>query len=367
MKVGIVGITNCGKTTLFNVLTGQKIQTLQFSSGSMEPNLGKAVVPDPRFTALCGLFNPKKEIPATVDFIDVPGLVKGASKGEGMGNQFLSHLRNCDALLHVIRSFKDPDVLHPADRIDPAADLIDLNYELLLSDLQAVENRIEKITKKGKIKKEEHQEYELMLKCRDCLENEKALKDLDFSDDELFLLKSFAFLTLKPQIAVANIDESDLSDYADSPEFKKLCAACETMGLDSESGVTYLAGRLEMEIMDLDPDERTDFLQDYSITETGRDKIIRASYDRLGLMYFFTVGEDEVRAWTVRKNATAHECAGAIHSDLARGFIRAEVVKYDDMTAYKTMKNVKDAGKFRLEGKEYIASDGDIIHVRFNV
>lgn len=367
MKVGIVGTSNCGKTTIFNVLTGQQAETLQFSSGSMEPNMGTAVVPDPRFTALCELFNPKKEIPATVEFVDVAGLVKGASRGEGSGNQFLNHLRTCDALLHVVRSFEDENVIHPSDRIDPVADLCDLNFELMLSDLQTVENRMERIMRKGKVKKEDQPEYDLMKKCQECLENEKALKELEFSDEEKFLMKSFAFLSLKPQIVVVNIDENDLADYSENDQFKAICEAYDSMGLESASGVTYLAGRLEMEIMDLDPEERLEFLKDFGISETGKNKIIRASYDTLGLFYFFTVGEDEVRSWTVRKNATALECAGAIHSDLARGFIRAEVVKYDDMIEYKTMKNVKDAGKFRLEGKEYVASNGDIIHVRFNV
>ncbi|PKK90580.1 MAG: redox-regulated ATPase YchF [Candidatus Wallbacteria bacterium HGW-Wallbacteria-1] len=374
MKVGIIGLTNSGKTTVFNVLTGKSAETSGYSSGSVEPNFGQAVVPDPRFYRLCELFEPKKRTPAAVDFVDVVGLVKGASRGEGLGNQFLSHIRNCDALLHVVRAFDDENVPHPDDSIDPVRDFSTINVELMLADLGAIENRIEKILKKGKVKKESQVEHDLMIRCKECLESEKPLTELTFNDEENILVRGFSFLSLKPQVVVVNVGEDSIADFGNSPlhdelqkQFAQSCLNFPENGALSGDGIAWLAGKLEMEIMELPQTERESFLADYGISDTARDKIIRASYAVLDQFYFFTVGPDEVRAWTVKRNSTAVECASAIHSDIARGFIRAEVIKYEDMVALETMKKLKEKGKFLLEGKEYRPQDGDILHFRFNV
>lgn len=373
MKVGIIGITNCGKTTIFNVLTGKRIETTGFSSGSLEPNYGQAEVPDPRIDVLDNMFKPKKRIPPTVDFVDVAGLVEGASRGEGIGNQFLTHIRNCDALLHVVRDFDDENAPHPSDRINPAADFETVNVELLLADLGSIENRLDRLGRKGKIRSEDKAEFDLMNKCRECLEAEKPLSDLELSDEEKRGLKSFAFLSLKPQMVVVNLSEDRMAGYSETPAYKALVDAYARSGKGvsgdggSSPGVLWLSGLIEMEIMDLPPEERETFLSDFGIKDTARDKVVRAAYDILDRFYFFTVGPDEVRAWTVRKGAPAVECAGAIHSDLARGFIRAEVMRYEDLVALGSLKSVKDAGKFRLEGKEYVVRDGDILNIRFNV
>lgn len=373
MKVGIIGITNCGKTTIFNVLTGKRIETTGFSSGSLEPNFGQAEVPDPRIDALTEMFKPKKRIPPTVDFVDVVGLVKGASKGEGLGNQFLNHIRNCDALLHVVRDYESENAPHPSDRIDPAADFDIVNIELLLADLGSIENRIDRLGRKGKIRSEDRSEFDLMNKCRECLEFEKPLSDLDLTEEERRNLKSFALLSLKPQMVVVNVSEDKLGGYSETSAYKGLLDVYGRSGKGVVTGtatgpeVLWLSGRIEMEIMDLPLEEREGFLADYDIKAIARDKVVRASYDILDRFYFFTVGPDEVRAWTVRKGAPAVECAGAIHSDLSKGFIRAEVVRYEDLISLGSLKSVKDSGKFRLEGKEYSVQDGDILNIRFNV
>ena len=354
MKIGLIGLSGSGKTTLFNLLT--EGAGGESAAGKMAANVGIARVPDPRIDFLSALYKPKKTTYAQIEFTDIPGLVPGAG-----GHNFLSAVREVDALVLVVRGFKDEMVPHPASSIDAWRDLQLLHSELLLADLEIVEKRIERVTS-GKQKSGNQEELELMKECQSILEDEGRLESLTVSDTQRELINGFGFLTQKPLIVVVNLDEEEWRS-GDYPGAAKLEGYVKEQGLP----LVTICGKTEMEIGLLPPEERLEFLNDLGITERGIDRVARATYLHLNLISFFTVGEDEVRAWTIDKGTSAKRAAGKIHSDIERGFIRAEVVKYQHLQELGSMVKLKEKGLFRLEGKEYIMEDGDIVNFRFNV
>lgn len=364
LKAGIVGLPNVGKSTLFNAITKQNILAANYPFATIEPNVGTVIVPDARVDYLTSLYNPKRSIPTTFEFTDIAGLVKGASSGEGLGNKFLSHIREVDAIVEVVRCFIDPNITHVTGKVDPVSDIEIINIELVLADLEVVNNRIGKVEKKAEATKDKllMAEVEVLNKCKNNLEANIPLRRISFSEDELKLLKNFNFLTIKPIIYVANVSEDDIA-VGDNKYSLAVKGYAEAEG----SGVIVMCTKLEADLAGLEDEERIEFLESVGIKNSGLDKLIFASYNLLGLKTFFTVGTDEVRAWTFRSGMKAPECAGIIHSDFERGFIRAEVMSYDDLVEYGTELKVKEAGKLRIEGKDYIMQDGDICYFRFNV
>lgn len=364
LKAGIVGLPNIGKSTLFNAITKQNILAANYPFATIEPNVGTVIVPDARVDYLTSLYNPKRSIPTTFEFTDIAGLVKGASSGEGLGNKFLSHIREVDAIVEVVRCFIDPNITHVTGKVDPVSDIEIINIELVLADLEVVNNRIGKVEKKAEATKDKllMAEVEVLNKCKNNLEANIPLRRISFSEDELKLLKNFNFLTIKPIIYVANVSEDDIA-VGDNKYSLAVKGYAEAEG----SGVIVMCTKLEADLAGLEDEERIEFLESVGIKNSGLDKLIFASYNLLGLKTFFTVGTDEVRAWTFRSGMKAPECAGIIHSDFERGFIRAEVMSYDDLVEYGTELKVKEAGKLRIEGKDYIMQDGDICYFRFNV
>ena len=364
LKAGIVGLPNVGKSTLFNAITKQNILAANYPFATIEPNVGTVIVPDARVDYLTSLYNPKRSIPTTFEFTDIAGLVKGASSGEGLGNKFLSHIREVDAIVEVVRCFIDPNITHVTGKVDPVSDIEIINIELVLADLEVVNNRIGKVEKKAEATKDKllMAEVEVLNKCKNNLEANIPLRRISFSEDELKLLKNFNFLTIKPIIYVANVSEDDIA-VGDNKYSLAVKGYAEAEG----SGVIVMCTKLEADLAGLEDEERIEFLESVGIKNSGLDKLIFASYNLLGLKTFFTVGTDEVRAWTFRSGSKAPECAGIIHSDFERGFIRAEVMSYDDLVEYGTELKVKEAGKLRIEGKDYIMQDGDICYFRFNV
>jgi hypothetical protein len=363
LNCGIVGLPLCGKTTVFNVITKAGAEVKPYASGKTDPNRAVVSVPDRRFDKLVEVYQPKREVPAQVEFVDLAGLSKDASKGAGLGNAFLSFVGESDALVHVIRCFDNPEVPHPEGDVDPARDWEIVEMELIFRDLSVIENRLNRLNSKKKLQAEEEKEKDLLERCRKFLLEERPLRDMEMTKEEIKLLKGFAFLTVKPELVVLNLDETqvDESSIPGMEAFKKLAA-------DRNLQVVKLFGRMEMDLLDLDEEEQKEFMADLEIEEPGRERLISAAYRLLGLISFFTVGKDEVKAWTIRENSTAVEAAGAIHTDLARGFIRAQVVHYDDFEANNfSMAKCREKGLLRLEGKEYIVKDGDIIEIRFNV
>jgi len=362
MKAGIIGLPLCGKTTLFNVLTKRQVQTGGFGGGS-EPNFGVVKVPDERVDLLSKMFEPKKTTYATVEYVDVAGLTKGSVQDGGVGNQLLTHVRNVDAIIHVVRTFENDAVPMPDGGIDPIRDIETLNIELLFSDLLIVEKRIERlqadIRKKGDKSKE--QELQLMERLKAQLDAEKPLRELALADDEMRLLRGYQFLTQKPMLIVLNVGEAEL---AEADKYAAVVARYQAQGIPTIS----LSAEIENEIQQLESAaDVQDFMAASGITELGLTRLIRISYELLGLISFFTVGKDEVRAWTIPRETRAVNAAGAIHSDLERGFIRAEVMHYNDLMQHGSIANVRQHGALRLEGKEYIVIDGDILNIRFNV
>ena len=362
MKAGIVGLPLCGKTTLFNVLTKRNVQTGSYGGGS-EPNVGTVKVPDERVDTLSNMFEPKKTTYATVEYVDVAGLTKGSVQDGGLGSQLLAHIRNVDAIIHVVRTFTNETVPMPEGGINPAGDIETLNFELMLSDLGIVEKRIERlqldIRKKGEKSKE--QELHLMEHLKEQLENEMSIKEIEFTEDEKRLLRGYQFLTQKPMLIVLNIGEDEISD---TEKYQELISHNEEQGMPTVA----LSAEIESEIEQLEDEEDVHaFMEDMGITELGLTRLIRVSYELLGLISFFTVGKDEVRAWTIPQDTKAVHAAGAIHSDLERGFIRAEVTHYDDLMQHGSLSSARQHGVLHVEGKEYIVQDGDIINVRFNV
>ncbi|GAK55949.1 GTP-binding protein YchF [Candidatus Vecturithrix granuli] len=361
MKAGIIGLPQCGKTTLFNVLTQRHVQTGY--SGGTEPNIGVVKVPDERVDVLSRMFEPKKTTYATVEYVDVAGLSKGSVQSGGLGTQVLTHIRNVDAIIHVVRTFTSQHIPLPEGGIDPARDIEILNLELILSDLGIVEKRIERlqvdIQKKGEKSKE--QELHLMERLQEALEQETPIRAIELNDDEKHLLRGYQFLTQKPMLIVLNVGENEIQDVS---AYQSVIDQYETQGIP----VVPLSAEIESEIAQLDDkDDVAAFMQDIGITELGLTRLIRISYSLLGLISFFTVGKDEVRAWTIPQATKAVQAAGAIHSDLERGFIRAEVIHYEELLKQGSLANAKQHGALRVEGKEYIVQDGEILHVRFNV
>lgn len=364
LKAGIIGMPNVGKSTLFNAITKKNILAANYPFATIDPNLGTVTVPDVRLGVLEEMFTPERCIGAQYEFTDIAGLVKGASNGEGLGNKFLSHIREVDAVIHVVRCFIDKDIIHVEGDVDPVRDIEIINLELAMSDLEIVNNRIDRIKKKAETSKDKDalKEVELLERCKDILVSGDILRHHEFTEDELLILKPFNFITIKPMIYLANVNEVDLvtgsnvfidkvSDYAkkDGSELILMCA------------------KIESELAELEDSEKKVFLNELGIEESGLDKLIRVTYDTLGLATFFTVGTDEVKAWTFKKGMKAPECAGLIHSDFQKGFIKAEVMSYNDLVSLGSELKVKEAGKARLEGKEYLMQDGDICYFRFNV
>jgi len=364
LTAGIVGLPNVGKSTLFNAITKKNILAANYPFATIDPNVGMVVVPDKRLEFLENLYIPDRLIPTSFEFTDIAGLVKGASNGEGLGNKFLSHIREVDAICEVVRCFEDDNIIHVENNVDPIRDIEIINVELILADLEIVETRLSKIGKKASMSKDKETlvEVELLNKVRECLIQNKAIRSLELDKEELKLMKPFNFLTAKPIIYMANVKEDDLLD--NNNKYVKLV---EEYASNENSKVITVCAKIESELSELNDDDKMDFLKDLGINESGLDKLINATYDLLGLATYFTVGKDEVKAWTFRKGMKAPECAGIIHSDFERGFIRAEVMSYDDLEKCGNENNVRAQGLMRLEGKDYIMKDGDICHFRFNV
>lgn len=364
LKAGIVGLPNVGKSTLFNAITKKNILAANYPFATIDPNVGMVTVPDERLTFLEELYLPKSTVPTTFEFTDIAGLVKGASKGEGLGNKFLSHIREVDAIVEVVRCFDDENITHVEGKTDPIRDIEIINVELILADLEVVENRLNKIIKKAETTKDKEAllEVQILTKAKENLEKNIPLRLVDFTDDEKFLMKHFSFLTLKPLIYVANVLEDDV--VLGENEYTKRVSEYASK---ENASVIVMCCKMESELSELSDDDKKAFLKELSISNSGLDRLIFATYSLLGLETFFTAGTDECRAWTFKRGMNAKACAGLIHSDIERGFIKAEIMSFDDLHEYKNELKVKEAGKLRLEGKDYLMQDGDIVYFRFNV
>ncbi len=364
LKAGIVGLPNVGKSTLFNAITKKNILAANYPFATIDPNVGVVTVPDKRLEFLENLYLPKSVVPTTFEFTDIAGLVKGASKGEGLGNKFLSHIREVDAIVEVVRCFKEENIIHVEGGIDPIRDIEIINLELILADLEIIENRIDKIAKKAETTKDKValKEVETLKKAKEALLNNQALRLISFEEEELVILKPFNFITLKPMIYVANVLEDDI--VLGENEYTKQVVQYASQ---ERANVIVMCAKIESELAELEENAKKEFLKDLGISNSGLDKLIFATYDLLGLQTFFTAGSDEVKAWTFKKGTNAKKCAGLIHSDIERGFIKAEVMKFSDLEELKDEKKVQEAGKLNLEGKEYTMQDGDIVYFRFNV
>ncbi len=364
LKAGIVGLPNVGKSTLFNAITKKNILAANYPFATIDPNVGVVTVPDSRLEYLENLYLPERTIPTTYEFTDIAGLVKGASQGEGLGNKFLSHIREVDAIVEVVRCFENGDIIHVEGQIDPIRDIEIINLELAISDLEIVQNRIGKIAKKCEMTKDKGEllEFATLKKCEDALMHNIPLRRLEFNKDELLVLKPFCLITLKPIIYMANVNEDDAilghNKYTDM---------VSEYASKENASVIVVCAKMESELAEMNDDDKVEFLKEMGISNSGLDKLIFATYDLLGLQTFFTSGKDECRAWTFKKGMKAPECAGIIHSDFQRGFIKAEIMSFDDLKECGSELKVKEAGKMRLEGKEYLMQDGDIVYFRFNV
>ncbi len=362
LKCGIIGLPLSGKSTVFNVVTRAGAEVKAYASGKTDPNKAMVNVPDERFDHLVEFFEPKKITPATVEFVDLAGLSRNASKGEGVGNAFLSFVGESDALVHVVRLFENPDVPHPEDTVDPVRDWNIVEMELIFRDLAVIENRLSRLAAKKKNIPAETAEKDLLERCQTCLLEERPLRELGLSAEELRLLSGFAFVTLKPELLVANLDETQTDDSMSQLE------ALRRLAHEKQIRLVKIFGKMEMELAELPEEEQKEFMGELGIVESGRNRLISEAYALLGLISFFTTGKDEVKAWTLLGGETAVDAAGTIHSDLARGFIRAQVVSYVDFIAHdRSLAKCREKGVLRLEGKEYIVADGDMIEIRFNV
>lgn len=365
MKLGIVGLPNVGKSTLFNSLTKAGAESANYPFCTIDPNVGIVTVPDERLKLLGDFYHSKKVTPAVIEFVDIAGLVKGASKGEGLGNQFLANIREVDAIVHVVRCFEDSNVVHVDGTIDPLRDIETINLELVFSDLEILERRIAKVTKTARMDKEAAKELDFLQKVREHLENGQLAITMELeNEDEESWMGTYNLLTAKPVIYAANVAEDELADDGDSnahvQDVKKYAA-------EQNSEVFVICAQIEEEIAELEEDEKKMFLEDLGLTESGLEKLVRASYRLLGLMSFLTSGEDETRAWTIRIGTKAPQAAGKIHTDFERGFIKAEVVNYQDLLDCGSYAGAREKGLVRMEGKEYVVQDGDVILFRFNV
>jgi GTP-binding protein YchF len=364
LHAGIVGLPNVGKSTLFNAITQAGAEAANYPFCTIDPNVGMVQVPDQRLQVLTSMALPDKTVPATVEFVDIAGLVKGASKGEGLGNKFLSHIREVDAIVHVVRCFEDSNVVHVEGSVDPKRDIDIIQLELILADMESVDKRLErsaKLLKSGD--KKAQTEVALLNRLKETLDAGLAARGLDFTDEEREILKAFPLLSMKPVLYAANVSEEEIANPEQNPYVQRVREIAAT----ENSEVVVVCAKIESEIAELEEEEKKVFLEDLGLQESGLDRLIRAAYHLLGLMSFFTVGQIEVRAWEIRQGTKAPQAAGTIHTDFERGFIRAEVVAYKDFVEYGGLNGAKEKGLVRLEGKEYVMNDGDIVHFRFNV
>lgn len=364
-KCGIVGLPNVGKSTIFNALTSAKAEAANYPFCTIEPNTGIVKVPDPRLHKIAECIPPQKLIPTEMTFVDIAGLVKGASKGEGLGNQFLGHIRETNAIAHVVRCFSDSNVVHVDGSVNPVRDIEVIDLELILADLDSINKKftaLQKTARAGTDKKAAAQ-LGVLEPVKAALDSGKPVRSLGLSDEQLELIKDYHLITAKKVMYIANVDEGDAADPAKNANLKLVMDHASKEG----SPVVPICGKIESELSELDAEDRAGFLQEMGMSEAGLNRVIRAGYQLLGLQTYFTAGEVEVRAWTFEKGWKAPQCAGVIHTDFEKGFIRAEVFSYDDLMKYRTEAKVKDAGALRVEGKEYVVRDGDIMHFRFNV
>lgn len=364
MKLGIVGLPNVGKSTLFNAITNAGAQSANYPFCTIEPNVGVVAVPDSRLDKLAEMYDPDKYTPASIEFVDIAGLVKGASKGEGLGNKFLANIRECDAIVHVVRCFEDTDIVHVDGSIDPKRDIETISLELILSDVEMLEKRIDKTKKLVKGDKKYQIHVDLFERILDVLNEGKAARTVELDEEEEKIMSEVALLTTKPIIYAANMSDADFSEGIEDNKFLNMV---KEVAAEEHAGVLPICAQIEEEIVDMDKDEKEMFLSDLGLQESGLDRLIKECYSLLGLISYLTAGKPEVRAWTISKGTKAPQAAGKIHSDFERGFIRAEVVSFDDLMECGSIAAAKEKGLYRSEGKEYVMQDGDVVLFRFNV
>lgn len=364
MKLGIVGLPNVGKSTLFNAITNAGAESANYPFCTIEPNVGMVTVPDERLDALAKMYEPDKFTPAVIEFVDIAGLVKGASKGEGLGNKFLANIREVDAIVHVVRCFEDPNIIHVDGEIGPKRDIETINLELIFSDIDILERKIDRTSKLAKGDKKYLAEVEFLQKLKEFMEEGKSARSYPFTEEELEMLADTPLLSNKPVIYACNMSEEDFTQGIEDNRFVK---EVEEIAAQEHSGVLPICARLEEEISDMSAEDKAMFLEDLGLQESGLDRLIKECYALLGLISYLTAGKPEVRAWTIKKGTKAPQAAGKIHSDFEKGFIRAEVISFDDLMACGSMAAAKEKGLVRLEGKEYVMQDGDIVLFRFNV